>query len=688
MHKSNFKNMTNNIKSVINMQLIKNKNKNNIVENNTITPSDISYDTYDLHMIEDNKSCFRIVCNILQKQNDLVIPLIKQKSMFEAVLIEYRILPHLQFLIKNMILQLGYEWSHTVVCGTLNYMYMKQLCNTISPNINVIVTPYQNLNQTTYSFLLASTQFWNMFYGNKILIYQEDSIIFKKNINQFLKYDYVGAPWSNNQNDTKNLVGNGGFSLRTKDVMLKTINTLNIASVNPNSSTLTYMKNCKMKICPEDVYFCKTIEDYKLGNIPNSAIASEFSSECVLNYNSLGGHNFWLCDNNWINRILKIHNTFLTIELIKILNTKYKCVCIATPYNYNVGGGEKYLSFIIKFFIQQNYKIIFCVNTYNSIELNNTLNFYFNKQEQMYIYLANIDIIYNVDISFIIFDYFLFMNNNGIPSPNIKVCSPNSILHVQFPCDYITYKETYTHTQIKTILQKYNHIIVNSEFTYNTLVNMYTNYYNIRNIHIVYPPCFESINNTASIPLSYNPEYSNNTFVMIGRIFEYDSNANNKYFDVAIDIFNKLIKYDYKLIIIGSNKSNKYVEYLQTLIKNNNKIQLELDINDESKNKYLRNSNYFIQLTGIHDKFLYNKEHFGISMIEAINQGCIPISINEGYPKYLITNNINGYLINNSNELTTLLLTIFNKTIIPIKEKIDIHKFSYENFFKNMKIIQ
>ena len=208
MHKSNFKNMTNNIKSVINMQLIKNKNKNNIVENNTITPSDISYDTYDLHMIEDNKSCFRIVCNILQKQNDLVIPLIKQKSMFEAVLIEYRILPHLQFLIKNMILQLGYEWSHTVVCGTLNYMYMKQLCNTISPNINVIVTPYQNLNQTTYSFLLASTQFWNMFYGNKILIYQEDSIIFKKNINQFLKYDYVGAPWSNNQNDTNERVEN------------------------------------------------------------------------------------------------------------------------------------------------------------------------------------------------------------------------------------------------------------------------------------------------------------------------------------------------------------------------------------------------------------------------------------------------------------------------------------------------
>jgi glycosyltransferase involved in cell wall biosynthesis len=174
---------------------------------------------------------------------------------------------------------------------------------------------------------------------------------------------------------------------------------------------------------------------------------------------------------------------------------------------------------------------------------------------------------------------------------------------------------------------------------------------------------------------------------MLGRIFEYDSNANNKYFDVAIDIFNKLIKYDYKLIIIGSNKSNKYVEYLQTLIKNNNKIQLELDINDESKNKYLRNSNYFIQLTGSHDKFLYNKEHFGISMIESINNDCIPISINEGYPSYIIKNNVNGYLIKNENELQTLIVNIFNNTNHKISEKININNFSYNNFFNNINKI-
>ena len=41
--------------------------------------------------------------------------------------------------------------------------------------------------------------FWNLFASKKILIHQEDSIIFKNNINDFLKYDYIGAPWPNSR---------------------------------------------------------------------------------------------------------------------------------------------------------------------------------------------------------------------------------------------------------------------------------------------------------------------------------------------------------------------------------------------------------------------------------------------------------------------------------------------------------
>ena len=142
------------------------------------------------------KERFRDVC--LQKIKSVrkrSIPPLHKKLMKEAVLIEYRQLPHLEFLIRNTILHLGSSWSHTIVCGTLNYDYMVTMCASISPNIHVIKTPYANLNQTTYSTMLASVDFWKMFDGEKILIYQEDSCIFKTTIDEFLCWDYIGAPW-------------------------------------------------------------------------------------------------------------------------------------------------------------------------------------------------------------------------------------------------------------------------------------------------------------------------------------------------------------------------------------------------------------------------------------------------------------------------------------------------------------
>ena len=52
------------------------------------------------------------------------------------------------------------------------------------------------------------------FNGKYILIYQEDSLIFSKFNNNFLKYYYIGAPFFNKD------IGNGGFSLRNKDIMI------------------------------------------------------------------------------------------------------------------------------------------------------------------------------------------------------------------------------------------------------------------------------------------------------------------------------------------------------------------------------------------------------------------------------------------------------------------------------------
>ena len=220
--------------------------------------------------------------------NKIMLPP-KIKSIHETVLIEFRPFPHLEFLIKNMILQFPY-WSHTVVCGVLN----ASLISSWNLNINIIKLPIQNLTPSSYSSLLLTPHFWKQFQGEHLLIYQEDSMIFHNKIQPFLMYDYVGAPWPVHQNDNKMGVGNGGFSLRKKSAMLKCLATLPPNQIKLETSTLDYMKSTNSTCVPEDVYFSKTLIDYDIGSVAPRHVALDFSQETQKSEHPLGGHQYWL----------------------------------------------------------------------------------------------------------------------------------------------------------------------------------------------------------------------------------------------------------------------------------------------------------------------------------------------------------------------------------------------------------
>ncbi len=274
---------------------------------------------------------------------------IKLNNDFETVLIEYRKFPHLEFLVRNMIDKLDENWSHTVLCGNLNYDYMVNICKNISPNIKVINTKFDNLNQTTYSKFLASKEFWNYLNGEKILIYQEDSIIFHGNINTFLQYDYIGAPWPKNQDDNRLLVGNGGFSLRSKSVMLQIIDKISIENTKYNSWTLKFMKGNKLTIGPEDVYFSKNMLDYDIGQVAPYEVAKKFSMETQYSENVLGGHNFWIaCSRSNISSNSGSSNSGIWKSLLyeKIVK-QYKPIISMNTYTHR-GGWAKILTDMIK----------------------------------------------------------------------------------------------------------------------------------------------------------------------------------------------------------------------------------------------------------------------------------------------------------------------------------------------------
>lgn len=268
------------------------------------------YKTNKFNVVENPKEEYRYFCyRYLDYIRQIELPSVERNKKYETVIIEYRIFPHLEFLIRNMIIKTGSEWSHTIVCGMLNYEFCVYLVNKIGVDIKIIKTDLDDLNQSSYSILLANKEFWSHFNGEKILIYQEDTCLFRDNIKEFLEWDYIGASWPNQQNDNANGVGNGGFSLRTKQCMLDVIDKISLEDTKFNSSTINYMNATNMTIGPEDVYFSLNMIEYNIGRVAPRNIADLFSSETNYHPQSLGGHNFWISNKNWkqllYNRIVR-----------------------------------------------------------------------------------------------------------------------------------------------------------------------------------------------------------------------------------------------------------------------------------------------------------------------------------------------------------------------------------------------
>ena len=236
---------------------------------------------------------------------------IPTNSENEAVLIEFRELPHIEFIIRNAIHKLGPLFSYTVICGNLNYYMVWYICKNISDKIKIIKLDVNNLNNAEYSDLLLTEGFWNLLKGKRVLIYQEDTIIFKNNIRDFLKYDYIGAPWklTNSTGSYEPNVGNGGFSLRNRLLMIKILSKKDelIKLFKKKDPTQDY------SLIKEDIFFSKALLFSNNKNLPDARIASEFSTENIVNINSFAGHKFWNLDPNWQER-MRILTVNLSIE--------------------------------------------------------------------------------------------------------------------------------------------------------------------------------------------------------------------------------------------------------------------------------------------------------------------------------------------------------------------------------------
>jgi hypothetical protein len=219
------------------------------------------------------------------------IPITSNKA---AVIIEPRKHPLLKQVIYNFMYLLPSDWSLHIFCGSDNYDFVKE---SILFNCNIHTLPQSNLTEQDYNNLLTSSSFYTEYFNSEhILIFQTDTILLKDNINDFLHFDIIGAPWS----FSRDKGCNGGLSLRKRSKMLEIIQTSSKCVEN------------------EDGFFSFT-NAHKLNINPSFENKNKFSVETVIHEDPLGMHKpYCFQSHNYLQNILqnawkRIFNTSETI---------------------------------------------------------------------------------------------------------------------------------------------------------------------------------------------------------------------------------------------------------------------------------------------------------------------------------------------------------------------------------------
>lgn len=193
---------------------------------------------------------------------------------YTAVIIEPRKHKALEFVLRNFFENLSDEWGFIIFHGNNNKEFVENiLFNNLSQfkyRIDKIIQlDTDNLTSSQYSNICKSPYLYKCINTEILLIFQTDTMILNKDIiNDFLKYDYVGAPWMNK------MVGNGGLSLRRKSKMIEITE-----KVNPQFTD------------HEDNYFCYQSAVYL--NRPSFEEAQLFSVETIFHEKSFGIHACW-----------------------------------------------------------------------------------------------------------------------------------------------------------------------------------------------------------------------------------------------------------------------------------------------------------------------------------------------------------------------------------------------------------
>lgn len=344
---------------------------------------------------------------------------------------------------------------------------------------------------------------------------------------------------------------------------------------------------------------------------------------------------------------------------------------IYDPYLDDLGGGEKYMMTIAQSLSDKHEVTVFWDNEQDVKELLRrfSLNLTRVKIEKN---------IFSPKISFLKklretarYDVIIFLSDGSIPFS----LSKKLILHLQQPLEHIE-----THS-LKNMLKfsRVSSVFCNSNYTLSFNKKKLSHVYST----IIYPPIIIQKMNVKK----------ENIVLHVGRFRVRNVGiADYKKQEVMVDAFKqmvdkKMVK-DWKFVLAVSYKQEDE-ERFSLLVKSTKGYPISFLINQPNDKLwdiynrakiYWHASGYGEDLEN-HPEYA---EHFGISTVEAMGAGAVPVAVNSGGQREIITNKKNGYLWESIEELqekTEYLINNFDVwSEMSEQAAIRAQDFSYQKF--------